>query len=305
MTFGNAHEPALLAVSATRCHEAHDDGGDCGYDVRWNINPHMQAGSAAPERAARQHARFRRALETAGARLLELPFVHGAFDSVFTKDCALLARHGERTCALPASFASRERQAEEDARQRALEARGFTVMEPPLVPFEGGDIVRVPGGLTLMGYGPRTARQAASRVSSFLREEVLPLELVDPWLYHLDTAVAALEDGSVLVCPDALSPPSLRALARHPRAQRLHFIPREEALRFALNLVQLGEVVVTGARATPETDRRLVEAGLRIVRVELSEFQLAGGSAACLVARAHHPLRVATSETTEILSTSW
>lgn len=69
-------------------------------------------------------------------------------------------------------------------------------------------------------------------------------------------------------------------------------VPIAEALTFALNLVEVGDHVLLDL--TTPTVRRLLEAmGRTVLRVDLSEFRLAGGSA-CLTAAVHqHPPRVA------------
>lgn len=292
--------PSLLAVSATECSEHHASGSDCRFRVAWQINPHMKPGKTDPARAARQHAKFQDALVSAGAELLPVPFVHGAFDSVFAKDTAILSSRRGRPLALLSNFATPERRREQRARTEALEAQGFHVFGASAVPLEGGDVVPVPHGPVLLGHGFRSSPAARPLLETFLERPVLPLELVDPWLYHLDTALAALSDGTLLCCAGALTPTSLRALLDHPQIPRVLFIPREEALTFALNFVQIGETIITGALAAPRTEAALVGRGLRVVKVELSEFQLAGGSAACLVAGVQPERRVGYGTTPEL-----
>jgi len=72
----------------------------------------MQVGAANPARAEAQHTRFVRALERAGAQVLRLPFVHGAFDSVFAKDSAVLHTRGRTFRALLSRFQEEWRQCE-------------------------------------------------------------------------------------------------------------------------------------------------------------------------------------------------
>jgi len=152
-------------------------------------------------------------------------------------------------------------------------------------PLEGGDVVRLPG-LTLLGHGLRSSVHAREALEDALDEEVLPLRLVDPWLYHLDTALTALADGTLLLCREAFSDESLKRLLRHPKVGEVHFVPHSEAKGFALNLVQVGRRIVTGTRA-PVTEAILRRKALDVEVVPLDEFQLAGGSAACLVAPLH------------------
>lgn len=257
---------------------------DCGYRVAWQINPHMVPGSTELDVAERQHAAFVRALRRAGARVDIVPFVRGCYDSVFAKDCALALDDARGRRALLAKPRHPQRSAEQLARRGHLRARGFDVVHAPHH-VEGGDIVRMPGGW-LVGHGFRTDPRAASTLREITGEPVLPLELIDAHLYHLDTALAALDDGTVLCCLEALSDASRAALLRCPFVRAVVGVPRVDALRFGLNMVQVGKRVVLGGRA-PSVERCLERRGLAPVVVSLSQFHRAGGSAACLVARVH------------------
>ena len=309
MPFENSYlSPPTFAVSDIRCDKNHCRvrTTDCAYRVAWTINPHMRVGAVNWRLARAQHQAYRRALCEAGARLLELPFVHGAYDSVFAKDNAVLLERGGQLRALLASPLHGERQREQRARGRMLEALGFDVYGPPSEPFEGGDLIVLPGAKgALLGHGWRSSWRAAHEVERFLDAPVIPLELRDAHLYHLDTALHVLSDGTALVCEEAFTPQALRAIERTVGIRRMLCVPYEEALGFGLNLVEVGDTVLVGARA-PRVVEGLLALGRRPVELRMDQFHLAGGSAACLVSRLHlhHAGRVATSDTTAMRSTS-
>lgn len=272
-----------FVVSRLQCDKSHARGGGCAYQVGCAINPHMRPGEVALKSAHRQHARFRGALEAAGACLIDVPFVHGACDSVFSKDNAVLTgsalarralmtkpRHGQRAC-------------EQDARARILCGLGFDVQASPAHYLEGGDVAVLPSGRVLMGHGPRSSIDAASALSRFMGAEVVTLELVDPYFFHLDVALSVLSDGTLLLYPDAFTP---EALAKLEQLTRVVKVPREEAIRFGLNMVEVGDAVILGSRA-PTVAAALEERGWRPVVVSLEQFHLSGGSAACLTAKIH------------------
>lgn len=288
MTLHTGHNaPATFAVSQVRCEKDHVRSRDCAYQVAWNINPHMKPGAVAWRRACAQHRGLLRALRDAGAGFFELPFVHGAFDSVFAKDNAVLVCQEGALRALLATMRHGQRRNEQRARARWLAARGFDVIEPPRVHIEGGDVAMLPAGRgALLGWGQRSTRRAAGVLEAFLAAPVTPLELRDPYLYHLDTALTVLSDGTALVCPEAFTPESLRRLTRTEGIQQVIPIAREDALAFGLNLVEVGDTVLVGARV-PRVEAVLRGLGRRPVSVRLDQFHLAGGSAACLVARVH------------------
>lgn len=294
-------EPQFVA-SAPRCERPHERPDECSYRVAWAINPHMRVGSVQSRHAERQHAHFCDALARAGASVIEVPFVHGAYDCVFAKDSAvLLERDGVRR-ALLAAPRHDERRREQVERAEALGRFGFEVEAAPPVPFEGGDVVMLPGGRgALLGHGFRSSPAAAATLECFLGAPVVTLTLRDPHLYHLDTALSVLEDGTALLCREAFDADSLRRLERAPGVTRLVDVGRDEALRFGLNLVEIGRRVVLGS-ASPRAAFLLRALGREPVVVNLDQFQNAGGSAACLVARVHQVGAVAATPTTAMRS---
>ncbi|MDB4997244.1 MAG: amidinotransferase family protein [Myxococcaceae bacterium] len=290
--------------AANGAHGASMDG--CAYRVAWTINPHMRVGAARVERALRQHCRLLDAVRNAGGTIARLPFVHGAFDSVFAKDNALL-RTTDRGChALLASLVHEERRREQPSRREALERAGFVVHAPPVAPLEGGDVVVLPDGSAFLGHGFRSSADAAPTLARFLGAPVRPLRLRDPRLYHLDMALTVLHDGTALACEEAFEPSSFRTLLRATSGNLVR-VAHGVALGFGINLIEVRGTVIVGAEHG--AIRRELEArGKRVVVAPLDEFHHAGGSAACLVARVHdadaQAGAVAYSPTTAIRSTA-
>jgi N-dimethylarginine dimethylaminohydrolase len=244
----------------------------------------MQIGAANPARACAQHSALARALRVCGARVLRLPFIHGAFDSVFMKDSAILLDSHGQLRALPTTFRHGVRRVETKARSQQLARAGFTVARPLPTPLEGGDVQPVGHrGLALLGHGVRSERASTTGLAYFLGCEVVPLELRDPELFHLDVALSVLSDDTLVYCRDAFTPASQRALEAL-RFKRMVDVPLAEARRFSLNIVEVRGAIVTGT-ASAEMTALWQSLGRRVVISPLDQFQLAGGSAACLVAR--------------------
>lgn len=267
----------------------------------------MSIGAVRPVRAMRQHETFVGALEDAGASIVRVPFVHGAYDSVFAKDNAVVVqrqrqrqrlRHRESESSLDVllgRFKFAERRLEQRHRARALVRHvlggepSATSVHHASAPLEGGDVVMLSNGEALLGYGFRSSPFAAASLGAFLRRRVVPIELRDPRLYHLDMAVAVLSDGTALVCAEALTPASFDAIAKHPSVSSIVRVPLAEALLFGVNLVQVNDVIFRAAsrHSAPITARAIEKRGFDLRHVDLDQFHLAGGSAACLVSRIH------------------
>jgi N-dimethylarginine dimethylaminohydrolase len=257
----------------------------CSYRVAWSINPHMRIGSAHVGRALWQHCNFIRCLETAGGVVTHLPFVHGAYDSVFAKDNAVLCVRRGVPEALLGTFLHDQRRAEQAARSRSLARAGFRVRAAAPAALEGGDVVQRPAGGAFLGHGFRSSVRAIATLERFLEAPVIPLRLRDPRLFHLDMALNILNCGTTLVCEEALDARSVRELRRATTGDIVR-ISRKAALGFGVNAVEVHGTVIMGAEH--EEVRRALEArGKRVVVTPLDEFHHAGGSAACLVARLH------------------
>ena len=132
----------------------------------------------------------------------------------------------------------------------------------------------------LAGYGFRTARAAHDEVAALTGREVISLELVDPHLYHLDVALAVLDDerDHLAYYPPAFSPASRRVLAEcFPDAI---IATERDAYAFGLNCVSDGHNVFLPAGAA-ELRAAIAAAGYRPVSIDLSELAKGGGSVKC------------------------
>ena len=274
------------AISCVNRHLPNDPSSK--FQIAWEINPHMKKGAASFSVAAQEHHRFITALKFTGADLHEVPFVRGAYDSVFMKDSALVKSDSHQVKAFLATFKTNERSSETQTRARALEKLGVEVCGQASSYFEGGDLVDTGNSFSLLGYGFRTDKDVSSELSDFMDKEVIPLEIVDPHFYHLDTALNAttVDDNCyVFAYRHAFSQNSWKMLQSLP-AINLIEVSRKEAMLFGLNWVESDNTIILGS-FVPEIMDHLRLLGKSIVHTPLSQFQLAGGSAACLVAQVH------------------
>ncbi|WP_430784853.1 dimethylargininase [Actinoplanes sp. G11-F43] len=176
--------------------------------------------------------------------------------------------------------------ADEAVEHRTFYLRGgeWRFVAPEHVNEGEGDFAYLPhayGGIVLAGYGFRTDPAAHTEAQEVLGRPVISLKLVDPAFYHLDTALAALDDRNVTYYPDAFSPASQRVLAQlFPDAV---LADREDAEAFGLNLVSDGRHVILNTEAV-RMGHKVRDAGYHPVHVDLSELKRGGGSVKCAVA---------------------
>jgi N-dimethylarginine dimethylaminohydrolase len=192
--------------------------------------------------------------------------VYAANAGVVTEDTAVLAR-----------FAHPQRAGEEAGYAAWMAARGHTPVQTRHTNEGQGDLL-VAGEMILGGYGFRTDLRAHAEIAELLRMPVISLELVDPRFYHLDTALAVLDDSTIAYYPPAFADAArgqLRAL--FPNAIEVCSC---DAYVLGLNAVSDGLHVVHPAPATGFA-AQLREAGFEPVGVEFSELLKGGGAIKC------------------------
>lgn len=250
------------------------------FRVAYDINPWMthNVGSVA-ENAQRQWERLvALVLDVGGARIELVEPQPSLPDIVFTANAALISDR----LAIVSSFRHPERRHEEHAYRERLSSLGYATTQLDDVFFEGaGDALfdrRLP--LLYFGYGWRSDRGAATQLQRLCGTRVLPLRLVDPRFYHLDTALCPLSSGHVMAYLPAFSERS-QALLRMSLGEYLIEVGESDALAFACNAVEAGNAIVLH-RATGALRDRLQHAGYRVFETDLSDFHRAGGSSKCL-----------------------
>ncbi len=112
--------------------------------------------------------------------------------------------------------------------------------------------------------------------------QVLPLELVDPRFYHLDTCFCPLAPDLALYYPGAFDEYGRSVL--RDRIPRLIEVVAEEAISFSCNAVVVGKAVILNDGA-PKLAEELAASGFDVRPLGFSEFIKSGGSAKCLTLR--------------------
>jgi ornithine--oxo-acid transaminase len=176
-----------------------------------------------------------------------------------------------------ARFTHPQRQAEGPAYMEWFHANGFDVHEPREINEGEGDFLLV-GNTILAGTGFRTDTRSHDEVARTFGRDVVSLTLVNPSFYHLDTAIAVLDDTNIAYLPSAFDPPSLAILRdRFPDAV---VVTEEDASVLGLNSFSDGYNVVIASRAT-DFERQLRARGYNPIGVDLSELLLGGGGVKC------------------------
>ncbi len=118
------------------------------------------------------------------------------------------------------------------------------MLDPPAnFSFEGAGDALFCGDTLYAGYRMRSDAAGHQAIGRMLGVRVIPVELVDPRYYHLDTCFCPLAPDTAIWYPPAFDDYGQRAIQQH--VPNLLAVEQAEAERFACNAVVIGRTVIT------------------------------------------------------------
>lgn len=244
------------------------------FTVEYAINPWMNTSTPVDTGlAVRQWENLLATYRALGHTVDMVEPVAGLPDMVYAANGGLIVNG----TAVVARFAYPQRAGEAIAHAEWMSSRGF---EPRYTHHtnEGQGDLLVVGSMILGGYGFRTDRRAHDEVAQLTGLPVVSLELIDPRFYHLDTALAVLDDTTIAYYPPAFNDDA-RARLRELFPDAIE-VATPDAYVLGLNVVSDGRHVVLPATAIGFA-KQLADAGFEPVPVDLSELLKGGGSVKC------------------------
>jgi dimethylargininase len=227
------------------------------------------------DRSLAQHLELRRALERAGADVVDVEELEGHPNSVFVRDVALATPAGfvRLRMGLPA------RSGEEDWIADHLVSLGISragAIEAPGT-LEGGDVFLM-GTVALVGLSQRANAEGARQLAGIL--EPLGYEVrttpVPPPALHLGSILSPVGPERVVCVSGTVPPEFLDGL-------EVIDAPRDERGATANVLCLRAGEVIADAAESPRTLEALERAGVRVHALDLSEFAKGSGGPTCLV----------------------
>ncbi len=245
------------------------------FDVNYTINPWMNpARPTSGGLALAQWKVLRDILISLGHRVDVLPPAPGLPDMVFAANGATVI-DGR---VLVARFRHPQRAGESRHYLDWFTTNGFGPVQQARWHNEGEGDYLLAGEVVLAGTGFRTDPRSHDEAQELFGLPVLGLELVDPRFYHLDTALAVLDDEEIMYYPPAFAAAS-RSLLQDVFPDAV-IAAADDAEAFGLNAVSDGRHVVLPEAATGLA-ALLRERGYQPIGVDLSELLKAGGNAKC------------------------
>lgn len=228
---------------------------------------HIERQPVDVDSALRQWDSYVAALESVGWEPVEVAPAPEHPDSVFIED-AVVCWAGRALLTRPGAD---ERRGEIDGARDAVSDLGLQHMHiagPDTL--DGGDVLKI-GERFYIGVGGRTTRGACDQVAALLDVEVVPVPITK--VLHLKSAVTALPDGTVVGYVPLVDDPDV--------FERFMPVPEEPGS----HVVVIDEQTVLMASSAPRTAAMLADRGLRIVTVDISEFEKLEGCVTCLSVR--------------------
>jgi N-dimethylarginine dimethylaminohydrolase len=250
------------------------------YGIEYEINPWMSRAKGAESAVAqRQWRNLHDALVKLGVQVELLTPQAGLPDLVFTANAGLMFK--DRF--ISSRFRHEQRARETPYFDEWFAGHGFQVEHlPEGMYFEGAGDALFCGQTLFAGYRIRSDASAHQEVGRLIGKQVLPLELVNPRFYHLDTCFCPLAAGEAIYFPEAFDAYGRRVIESN--IPKLILAIEADAHRFGCNAVVVGKNVVINAGCA-QLAADLQAAGYVPIAVELDEFLKAGGSAKCLTLR--------------------
>lgn len=231
---------------------------------------HIERVPVDVDRALRQWEGYVAALRAEGWETIEVPPSPDCPDSVFVEDTVVMYDD----LAVITRPGADERKPETAGTEQTVRDLGYRIarIEAPGT-LDGGDVLKH-DGTVWVGLGGRTNKAGCDQLAGHLeplgaRVVGVPLTKV----LHLKSAVTALPDGTVVGYEELVDDPAVWSpfLA----------VPEEPGS----HVVLLDEQTVLMSASAPQTRRMFEERGLRVVAVDITEFEKLEGCVTCLSVR--------------------
>ena len=210
------------------------------------------------------------ALHDAGWETIEVPPADDCPDSVFVEDTVVM--YGDR--AVITRPGADQRKPETAGTAAVLRGLGYDVVEIEAPgTLDGGDVLKH-GGMVWVGLGGRTNQSGVDQLAAYLeqygaRVVSVPVKKV----LHLKSAVTALPDGTVIGYPPLVDDQDVwPSFLEMPEEAGSH-------------VVLLGDDLVLMSTSAPKSGTLLEERGLRVLAVDLGEYEKLEGCVTCLSVR--------------------
>lgn len=210
--------------------------------------------------------------------------VEGLVDMVFTANQSLpfLDLNGNKKVVL-SKMRNAQRADEVEHFEDFYLKNGYEIIKLPneISYFEsmGDAIIDYNRKIIFGGYGYRTHENVYDFLKEVTGYEIVKVNLMNKYFYHLDTCFSLLNSDTALICPDAFNGEDFKKLT-HYFNDIITVSSDENKESFACNChCPDGKNVIVDTKAHPA---KFSDAGFNVIQTDTSEFMKSGGSVFCM-----------------------
>jgi N-dimethylarginine dimethylaminohydrolase len=237
-------------------------------------------------------------LVASGAFVNVQPSVEGLQDQVYAANMAVVLSHIEdKEIAVVSNFESVPRRGETKPAEEYLKSIGYETIVCPFK-FEGeADLKYINDNVYIGAYGQRTEKKALEWFEKEYDMKVIPYEMNDPYLYHLDCNVFPIHEEAIILNTEGVSKAIIKEIEKNAE-----IIPTED-LDFCYsgltNSVKVGRNILMASDIEElskdnefyELEKEKIgfmesvcnDFGLEPIIINISEMYKSGAMLSCLV----------------------
>jgi N-dimethylarginine dimethylaminohydrolase len=195
-----------------------------------------------------------------------------------------------------ANFTSEPRQGEEEVGKPFFESMGYKTHTCPFK-WEGeADLKYLYDNVYIGGYGQRSDIQAFEWMEKEFDMNIIKIEMVDEYLYHLDCCIFPLTKDKTLICTELFTPEELAHISQYTN---IIDISIDDTYNGIANSARLGNMILcasniselTRADENYEAEKAKINTlekicfneGLEPVFFNISEFMKSGAMLSCMM----------------------
>src|SRR5210317_135129 len=217
--------------------------------------------------AQQQHRDYQSALSSLGCEVVVVPAPPGLADSVFIEDTALVL--DDIAVMLRPGVASRQPEVAGVA-DVLQQYKPLKAIEPPGT-IDGGDLLRV-GNRIFAGLSTRSNQSGIQQLRDIVSDFGMTVETVETTkCLHLKSAVSEVAPGTLLINTDWISSLAFKDF---------ELIPVDKEETHAANALRIGNNLIYPS-SFPRTMDVLMNRGIDVIPVDLTELQKAEGAVTC------------------------
>ena len=194
------------------------------------------------------------------------------------------------------NFTSEPRQGEEEVGKPFFESMGYEVHMCPFK-WEGeADLKYLYDNVYIGGYGQRSDIEAFEWMEEKFDMNIIKIEMVDEYLYHLDCSIFPLTNDKTLICTELYTPEELALISQYTN---IIDISIDDTLNGIANSARLGNMILcasnisemTRADENYEAEKHKINTlekicfneGLEPVFFNISEYMKSGAMLSCMM----------------------